>query len=88
VSTRLLRAGAAWTGKNFARLVRVMQNYCSEHKKMSCLPSARLAEGIEENVFPDVYAPNPHMLVRVLEDFNILYCDRLVIESSLHAGEQ
>jgi len=67
-----------------AGLCRVMQNYCSEHKNEDLLTIGRVwLKDIEENVFSDVYAANPHMLVRVLEDFNILHCDRLVIESSL-----
>jgi succinate dehydrogenase/fumarate reductase flavoprotein subunit len=61
-----------------------MQNYCSEHKNDELLAIGQVwLKDIEENVFPEVYAPNPHMLMRILEDFNILYCDRLVIESSL-----
>jgi succinate dehydrogenase/fumarate reductase flavoprotein subunit len=61
-----------------------MQNYCSEHKNEELLTlGLAWLEDIGKNVFPEVYAPNPHMLIRVLEDFNILYCDRLVIESCL-----
>ena len=67
-----------------AGLCRVMQNYCSEHKNEEVLTlGLAWLEDIGKNVFPEVYAPNPHMLIRVLEDFNILYCDRLVIESCL-----
>ncbi len=67
-----------------AGLCRVMQNYCSEPKNEELLGLGRLwLKDIEENVFPEVYAPNPHMLMRVLESFNILYCDEPIIEASL-----
>jgi succinate dehydrogenase/fumarate reductase flavoprotein subunit len=67
-----------------AGLCRVMQNYCSEHKNEEILTiGLAWLEDIGKNVLPEVYAPNPHMLMRVLEDFNILSCDRLVIESCL-----
>ncbi len=77
------RRGMDWKELR-AGLCRVMQNYCSEHKNDELLAIGRAwLKDIKENVFPEVYAPNPHMLMRVLEDFNILYCDGLVIESSL-----
>ncbi|HVN25335.1 MAG TPA: FAD-binding protein [Syntrophorhabdales bacterium] len=67
-----------------AGLCRVMQNYCSEPKNEKLLQLGKLwLRDIEENVFPDVSVPNPHMLMRVLESFNMLYCDESIIEASL-----
>ena len=34
-------------------------------------------------MLPEVYAPNPHVLMRVLESINMLFCDRLILLSSL-----
>jgi succinate dehydrogenase/fumarate reductase flavoprotein subunit len=67
-----------------AGLCRVMQNYCSEPKNKELLQLGKLwLRDIEENIFAEVSAPNPHMLMRVLESFNILYCDEPIIETSL-----
>lgn len=67
-----------------AGLCRVMQNYCSEPKNEELLKiGLTWLKDIEENVFPEVYAPNPHALIRVLETFNMLFCDHLIIHSSL-----
>jgi succinate dehydrogenase/fumarate reductase flavoprotein subunit len=67
-----------------AGLCRVMQNYCSEPKNEELLKIGLIwLKDIEDNVFPEVYAPNPHVLMRVLESFNMLFCDQLIIHSSL-----
>jgi succinate dehydrogenase/fumarate reductase flavoprotein subunit len=67
-----------------AGLCRVMQNYCSEPKNEELLHLGKLwLKDIEKNVFPEVSAPNPHMLMRILESFNILYCDEPIIEACL-----
>lgn len=67
-----------------AGLCRIMQNYCSEPKSEELLNIGQVwLKDVEENVFPEVYAPNPHMLVRVLETFNMLYCDRLIMQACL-----
>ncbi len=77
------RSGMDWKELR-AGLCRVMQNYCSEPKNEGLLNlGLTWLEDIEKNVFPDAYSPNPHMLVRVLESFNILYCDDLIIKSCL-----
>ncbi len=67
-----------------AGLCRVMQNYCGEPKNETLLQLGKLwLKDIEENVFAEVSAPNPHALMRVLESFNVLYCDAPIIEASL-----
>ena len=61
-----------------------MQNYCGEPKNEELLKLGYLwFEDIAENVFPEVYAPNPHVLMRVLETFHMLVCDQLIVHASL-----
>jgi len=67
-----------------AGLCRIMQNYCGGIKNEELLKIGLIwLKDVEENVFPEVYAPNPHALMRVLESFNMLYCDRLILHASL-----
>ena len=67
-----------------AGLCRVMQNYCSDIKNEEMLTiGLNWLQDYRENVLPDVYASNPHMLMRVLEGFNMLECDELIIKASL-----
>jgi succinate dehydrogenase/fumarate reductase flavoprotein subunit len=62
-----------------------MQNYCSEPKNEELLQLGQVwLKDIEENVLPEIYAPNPHVLMRVLESFNMLTCDQLIIHASLN----
>ncbi len=66
-----------------AGLCRVMQNYCGDIKNDGLLDIGLIwLDDIETNVLPDVYALNPHMLMRVIESINMLECDRLIIQSS------
>jgi succinate dehydrogenase/fumarate reductase flavoprotein subunit len=77
------RNGVDWKELR-AGLCRVMQNYCSEPKNEKLLKMGLVwLKDIEDNVFPEVYAPNPHVLMRVLESFNMLYCDQLILHSCL-----
>jgi succinate dehydrogenase/fumarate reductase flavoprotein subunit len=67
-----------------AGLCRVMQNYCGEPKNEELLKMGLAwLKDIEDTVLPEVYAPNPHVLMRVLESINMLFCDRLILLSSL-----
>lgn len=67
-----------------AGLCRVMQNYCGDIKNEELLRiGLTWLKDIRENVLPEVYAANPHMLMRVIESYNILDCDELIICSSL-----
>lgn len=67
-----------------AGLCRVMQNYCSNIKNEELLKIGLLwIEDIRKNIVPETYAANPHMLMRVLETFNLLDCNELIIRASL-----
>jgi succinate dehydrogenase/fumarate reductase flavoprotein subunit len=67
-----------------AGLCRVMQHYCGEIKNEELLHTGLIwLDDIEQNIFPEVYAPNPHALMRVVETFNILTCDRAIIHAGL-----
>jgi succinate dehydrogenase/fumarate reductase flavoprotein subunit len=67
-----------------AGLCRVMQNYCGEPKNDELLRIGFVwLEDIEKNVLPEAHAPNPHALMRVLETFNQLTCDRLILHASM-----
>jgi len=69
-----LRAGSAG----------IMQNYCSEPKKATNAQyRAGLVKGCRRKRISGGICANPHVLMRILEDFNILYCDRLIIEACL-----
>jgi succinate dehydrogenase/fumarate reductase flavoprotein subunit len=63
---------------------RVMQNYCGDIKNEELLNIGLVwMEDIRSNVLPDVYALNPHMLMRVIESSNLLDCNELILKSSL-----
>jgi len=67
-----------------AGLCRVMQHYCSDIKNDELLNIGLMwLKDIRENVLPKVYAPNPHVLMRVVENMNLLTCDELIIQASL-----
>jgi succinate dehydrogenase/fumarate reductase flavoprotein subunit len=67
-----------------AGLSRVMQNYCGEPKNQELLKiGLTWLEDIEKNVCSEAYASNPHALMRVIETFNQLSCDRLILHASL-----
>jgi succinate dehydrogenase/fumarate reductase flavoprotein subunit len=67
-----------------AGLCRVMQNYCGEIKNEELLNLGLLwLKDIRETVAREVYAANPHMLVRVVETLNLIDCNELIIQASL-----
>jgi succinate dehydrogenase/fumarate reductase flavoprotein subunit len=67
-----------------AGIAGAMQYFCSEYKTGLLfnmgLDSLR---NIEENWVPELYAPDPHKLLRTLEDLSILTVARIIIETSL-----
>jgi succinate dehydrogenase/fumarate reductase flavoprotein subunit len=67
-----------------AGIAGAMQYFCSEYKTELLfnmgLDSLR---DIEENWVPELYAPDPHKLLRTLEDLSILAVARIIIETSL-----
>lgn len=67
-----------------AGLCRVMQHYCGDIKNEELLNIGLVwLKDIRENVLPQVYAPNPHTLMRVAENLNLLDCNELIIHASL-----
>jgi succinate dehydrogenase/fumarate reductase flavoprotein subunit len=61
-----------------------MQNYCGGFTNEGLLKTGlNWLKDIETNAYPEVYASNPHILLRVLETANILTCDQVVIHASL-----
>jgi succinate dehydrogenase/fumarate reductase flavoprotein subunit len=68
-----LRAGSA----------RVMQNFCGEYKNDELLRLGLVwMDDLAANVVPSVGAVNPHQLMRVMESFNQITCDRMILETS------
>lgn len=67
-----------------AACTRAMQNYCGGFTNEGLLKTGlNWLKDIETNAYPEVYASNPHILLRVLETANILTCDQVVIHASL-----
>jgi len=77
------RGGIDWKELR-AGLCRVMQNYCGEIKNRELLEiGLAWLDDIETNVSPEAFAPNPHVLMRVVESFHMLTCDRIIIQAGL-----
>ncbi len=77
------KCGIEWKELN-AGLVRVMQNYCGEYKNEELLNiGLTWLKDIEKNVAPNLYAANPHILMRALGVLDILACNRMIIHTSL-----
>jgi succinate dehydrogenase/fumarate reductase flavoprotein subunit len=78
-----LKDGIDW--KEFrAVCARVMQNYCGELRNEELLNIGLVwLDDLELNVYPKVYARNPHEWLRVLESYNMLTCDKMIIHVSL-----
>lgn len=65
-------------------LCRVMQHYCGEIKNEQLLNIGLIwLNDVRDNVVPDVYAANPHMLMRVIETLHLIDCNELIIRASL-----
>ncbi|WP_300465145.1 FAD-binding protein [Desulfobacula sp.] len=78
-----LKSGMDWKELR-AGLCRVMQQYCGEIKNENLLNLGLIwLKDIRENILPNVYAHNPHMLGRVIESFNLLDGNELIINSCL-----
>ncbi|MEM0488520.1 MAG: FAD-dependent oxidoreductase [Candidatus Bathyarchaeia archaeon] len=77
------KEGIDWKELN-AGIARVMQYFCSEYKTETLLKMGldSLCE-IEEEFVPRLYAPDPHKLMRCLEDLNILTHAKIILQASL-----
>ena len=75
--------GLGWKEFNLA-ITRIMQNYCGEIKSKELLIiGLKLLENLETKEAPNLYARNPHELIRSLEVINILTNAKLIINSCL-----
>lgn len=67
-----------------AGIARVMQYYCSEYKTERLLNiGLDSLKYIEEKWVPQLFAPDPHKLMRSIEDLSLLTCAQFIIHSSL-----
>jgi len=75
--------GIGWKEMN-AGITRIMQHYCGEIKTEELLTTGLgLLEQLELNEGTELFAKNPHDLVRSLEVLNILTNAQLILHSSL-----
>jgi succinate dehydrogenase/fumarate reductase flavoprotein subunit len=75
--------GLGWKELN-AGITRIMQNYCGEIKNEELLTTGlKVLKAIAEEEAPDLYAQNPHELVRCLEVLNILTNAEIILHSCL-----
>ena len=75
--------GLGWKEFNLA-ITRIMQNYCGEIKSRELLNiGLKLLTNLETKEVPNLYARNPHELIRSLEVINILTNAKLIINSCL-----
>ena len=76
-------SGMGWKELN-AGIARIMQNYCGEIKSEELLTTGlQLLKDIERGDAPELYARNPHELVRCLEVLNIMTNAELVLHACL-----
>jgi len=63
---------------------RAMQTYCGGIKNEGLLQiGLKWLNDIENSVYPEVNASNPHLLLRILESYNMITCDQAIIHASL-----
>jgi succinate dehydrogenase/fumarate reductase flavoprotein subunit len=75
--------GMGWQELNMG-ITRIMQHYCGEIKSGELLSiGLKLLEGIQNNEAPQVFAQNPHELVRTLEVLNVLTNAEIVMTACL-----
>ena len=76
-------SGMDWKELN-AGIARIMQYYCSEFKTESLLRlGLDTLKDIEEFFVPRLYAPDPHKLMRGIEDLSMLTHAQIVLNASL-----
>jgi succinate dehydrogenase/fumarate reductase flavoprotein subunit len=77
------REGIEWKELH-AGIARMMQYFCSEYKTEKLLHMGLDAlNEIEKDFVPNLYALDPHKLLRSLEDLNILSFSQLIVQGSL-----
>ena len=79
-----LSDSSAWTEELHAGIARAMQYYVSEYKTEKLLTiGLENLKRIEEQAVPQLYASDPHKLMRSLEDTSLLACAQAVVQASL-----
>lgn len=67
-----------------AAACRIMQNYCGELKNDELLKLGLMwIEDLQKNEASRVGVDNPHKLMRTLEVYNILTCDKMILHASM-----
>jgi len=75
--------GMDWKELN-AGLARIMQNYCGEPQNDELLKIGRLSlKEMEDEEASDLYADNPHKLMRALDILDIITCNMIIMHSCL-----
>jgi succinate dehydrogenase/fumarate reductase flavoprotein subunit len=63
---------------------RAMQNYCGGLRNEGLMKTGlNWVRDIKEKYFPKTYASNPHILLRVIETYNILTIDEIILQACL-----
>jgi succinate dehydrogenase/fumarate reductase flavoprotein subunit len=63
---------------------RAMQNYCGGLRNEGLMKTGlNWIRDIKEKYFPRTYASNPHILLRVIETYNILTVDEIILQACL-----
>ncbi len=72
-----------WKELRFAG-ARAMQNYCGAVRNEGMMKTGlKWIEDIKNEHYPQTYASNPHILLRVLETYNILTVDEIIFQACL-----
>jgi len=63
---------------------RAMQNYCGGLRNEGLMKTGlKWVQDLKEKEYPQAYASNPHILLRVLETYNILTIDEVILQACL-----
>jgi len=72
-----------WKELRFAG-ARAMQNYCGGLRNERLMNTGlKWIKDIKKEYYPQSYASNPHILLRVLETYNILTVDEIILQACL-----
>ncbi|HQM81683.1 MAG TPA: FAD-binding protein, partial [Syntrophorhabdaceae bacterium] len=72
-----------WKELRFAG-ARAMQNYCGGLRNEGLMKTGlKWVRDIKEEHYPEAYASNPHILLRVLETYNILTVDEVILQACM-----
>jgi len=80
------KSGKDWIDWKELRFVgaRAMQNYCGAVRNEGMMKMGlKWIQDIKNEHYPESYASNPHILLRVLETYNILTVDEIIFQACL-----